>query len=93
MKMFDDLDFEIGVIGIDGQEWWFAEHACKHLGLQVTACSSLYSDCLKNVTRDGAGVAGTDLMVNFSGLCELALTSSTPEAKRFQEWLSREYGK
>jgi prophage antirepressor-like protein len=50
-----------------------------------------YSEC--GAKREGRGGANAFLLVSESGLYKLVLRSDKPEAKAFQEWVTREVRK
>ncbi|WP_348532412.1 Bro-N domain-containing protein [Rhizobium sp. RU36D] len=85
------LSNTVRVVEIDGQPWFVAADVCRILGLsQVT-------NALRNLGRDEItltqikGFRGSHInTVSESGLYRLTMRSDKPEARQFQDWVTRE---
>lgn len=94
--------FNVRVVQIDDEPWFVAADACRVLGMDLSKGTSqwlihLRSDERRLIARDGtpefiSGVVnGTSItVINEFGLYRLILRSDKPEARAFQDWVTRE---
>ncbi|WP_321447661.1 BRO family protein [uncultured Cohaesibacter sp.] len=90
-----DTAHEIRVVERDGEPWFVAADVCKALGLiNVTLATQNLSDdeILKlNRIKLGAKRGGKPMpCVSESGLYKLVMRSDKPQAKPFQDWVTRD---
>ena len=83
----------------DGAPWFIAADVCRALGLPVERGASRY---LQNLASDERahlapeifgskrGTAGGVIGISESGLYKLVIRSTVPEARRFQDWATRD---
>lgn len=90
----------IRVVTIDGEPWFVAADVCRALGMDVTRGTYKH---LYGLDRDEKrGVNRTDThdlfvgdrapshtLISESGRCKLVLRSDKPEAKPFQDWVTK----
>ena len=81
----------IRVIDIDGEPWFVAADVCRVLGIKNTA------NAVRPLARDEQSVyqmnTGGGLprkTISESGLYKIIMRSDKPEAKAFQDWVTRE---
>lgn len=94
---FEDKD-EIRVVNIDGNPWFVALDVCKTLDYNVKPNGDVNtSQALKHLgedevitTRISDKRGKPPKLVSESGLYKLILQSRKPEARRFQDWVTRE---
>ena len=85
------LFHDVRTIQIDGEPWFIAADVCKVLGLQnpTTSLKPLdKSEKAKSVI--GIGRGSKPLIISESGLYKLIMRSDKPEAKLFQDWVTRD---
>ena len=95
---------DVRVIEIDGEPWFVAADVCKALGLNVTArgqvnvtasTRQLRDDELgftpiKTNSRTGGFLTRSVRTISESGLYKFVMRSDKPEAKAFQDWVTRD---
>ena len=86
------LTFDIRVVDLDGNPWFVAKDACQACGILNTtrALSALAPDekGLQRVKTPGG--EQTLNVISESGLYKLVMRSDKPQARRFQDWVTRE---
>jgi len=83
---------EIRVVEIEGNPWFVATDVCKAIGLSnVTLAVRPLADDEKTLNPIKTVRGTKDLnCVSESGLYKLVLRSDKPEARRFQDWVTRD---
>jgi prophage antirepressor-like protein len=99
LSTFTYLSNTVRVVEIDGQPWFVAMEPCDILGLgnASMACRILRDDEKQVVTRStninlfelGRGSSRL-ILISESGLYKLIMRSDKPEARKFQDWVTRE---
>ncbi len=83
----------IRVVQIDGEPWFVANDVCRVLGIENvgSAYVRLDRDEVSNVRRADVGMTPgrAAVIISESGLYKLVLRSDKPEAKAFQDWVTR----
>ena len=93
--------FPVRIVQINGEPWFVAADVCKALDLPLEGGASRY---LQNVNADEkmkkgrsdypelfVGVrAPTYMLISESGLYKLVMRSDKPQAKKFQDWVTRD---
>lgn len=93
---------DIRVVTIDGQPWFVAADVCRVLGSYLRmkngrqevnaamATRHLNDDEVRSVTPNRIeGLHPQTLIISESGLYKLVMRSDKPEARRFQDWVTR----
>jgi prophage antirepressor-like protein len=98
-KTFNGTD-RVRIVTIDGQPWFVAADVCRALGLNMAAGASPHVKKLAadekrlvlsaDVPNSGLGRAPSISAISESGLYKLILRSDRPEAKQFQDWVTRD---
>ncbi len=82
------------MVTIGGEPWFFASNVCRVLGLSNTtlAVRPLGEDekCTLNRIKVGLPGGAPINAISESGLYKLVLRSDKPEAKPFQDWVTKE---
>lgn len=84
---------KIRTVTIDGEPWFYAADLCAALTIVniSDAVSSLNGDDIgKTDAVDSLGRRAKITIVNESGLYQLVFQSTKPEAKKFQQWVTKE---
>lgn len=99
LQTFDFGSTTIRIVDINGEPWFVAADVCRVLGL--TAHRGSFSHHLARLTADeitsmsdmGVKASGQGMgiakLVSESGLYKLILRSDKPQAKSFQDWVTR----
>ncbi|MGQ9370941.1 BRO-N domain-containing protein [Azospirillum sp. ST 5-10] len=95
---FNFRDNSVRVVTLDGNPWFVAADVCKALGYNVKADGSVnVSQALKPLQADEvtttqiSGQRGLPMkLISESGLYKLVLRSDKPQARAFQDWVTRE---
>jgi prophage antirepressor-like protein len=99
MNTFDYRGANLRALTIDGQSWFHATDVCRILGLNVSKGVFVHTSRLgideKRLVKTpssarGQGKAPQFTAVSESGLYKLILRSDKPEAREFQDWVTRE---
>ena len=92
MNTFAYLGKNLRALLVDGQSWFVAADVCRILGLTHTAYRKLDADELTYRQRVTVGMAPgrPAAIVTESGLYKLIMRSDKPEARAFQDWVTRE---
>ncbi len=85
---------KVRVIEINGAPWFVAADVCRCLGLPNTtmAVRSLSADEKRSLSRIEVGLspgAAVNLITE-SGLYKLVMRSDKPQARKFQDWVTRD---
>lgn len=101
MNQVQNFAFGLGnlrVVEQDGQPWFVAGDVCECLGL-FAASNRSYQNHYRRLAPDELSIATVDLangltmrkskLVSESGLYKLVMRSRKPEAKAFQDWVTR----
>ena len=86
---------DLRVIEQDGQPWFIAADVCKAIGYNMKADGSVNTtQALKTLSADEVSttpIRGSvpGRLVNESGLYKLVMRSNKPEARAFQDWVTR----
>lgn len=77
---------------LDGQPWFVAADVCRVLGIANVsdACSKLGQTEIRSQRLGDGRYGRPSLLVYESGLYKLIMRSDKPEAKAFQDWVTRE---
>lgn len=97
LSLFNFKGHDVRVVVIDDEPWWVAADACRALGLDLA--KGTHNHLLKvspeekrpvppNLLR-GKGTSNITI-VSESGLYKLVMRSDKPEARAFQNWVTRE---
>lgn len=90
VQLFDFGALTLRVVELDGQPWFMAKDVCAALGLTnaSVACKAVgEGECSKlNLGQRGLGAA---LVISESGLYKLVMRSDKPQAKAFQDWVTK----
>lgn len=96
LTTFNYLSNTVRVVEIDGQPWFVVADVCAALeiGRSDNLLRHLYSD-QKSVTPQRVRALMPDLhhrsvIISESGLYKLIMRSDKPEARKFQDWVTRE---
>ncbi len=102
VSTFDFNGLSLRVVQIDGEPWFVAIDACRALGSYVKSCGGVNTTmALRNLNEDEIrsgskrigvtekGGGGMPKLISESGLYKLITRSDKPEAKPFQEWVTR----
>ncbi|SDU39781.1 BRO-N domain-containing protein [Geopseudomonas guangdongensis] len=89
---------EIRVVSIDGNPWFVAKDVCKAIGYNVKESGDVNtSQALKPLASDEVITSQISdnrgkppKLISESGLYKLIMRSNKPEARRFQDWVTRE---
>ncbi len=96
LSTFNYLSNTIRVIQIDGQPWFVAADVCRALNLSMTGGSTRH---LVNLSQDevsrwrpttGKTCGKPNAIISESGLYKLIMRSDKPEARKFQDWVTRD---
>ena len=97
LTLFQNNEFKVRAIEIDGEPWFVAREIAEQLGYGTTS-SSASNAVSRHVDTDDKGV--TEIMtpggkqkttiINESGMYSLVLSSKIPSAKRFKKWVTSE---
>lgn len=100
VSAYDFNGLSLRVVQIDGEPWFFANDACRALGMDMSAGTSRWT---VNVGKDEkrvltkkthpqlfCGSTWHTTMLSESGLYKMITRSDKPEAKPFQEWVTRD---
>lgn len=101
VSLFKFKDHNVRVVIIAGEPWWVAADVCNALGMDLYAGTSqwligLAPDQKRRASRKElpelfSGTRSPSLnLVSESGLYKLVLRSDKPEAKPFQDWVTRD---
>lgn len=86
---------KVRTVSINGQPWFVAADVCRCLGLAIGVHSAghylkgLHEDEVTRQRLAGKGMSGAKL-ISESGLYKLIMRSDKPEARRFQDWVTRD---
>ena len=89
---------DVRVVMIDGAPWWVAADVCRVLSLQVTrsgavnvtaACRHLDPAEGMLLSKQHCGARRGMFGISESGLYKLIMRSDKPEARAFQDWVTR----
>ncbi|QMV63051.1 BRO family protein [Pseudomonas berkeleyensis] len=90
---------DLRVIEQDGQPWFVLKDVCDALGLRPTPSNGSYQGHYKRLAKDELSLAVVRLapsnqtirykLVNESGLYKFVIRSDKPQAKAFQDWVTR----
>ncbi len=93
---FDFRDVELRVLTINDEPWFVAVDVCKVLGLALkngSVTHHLYKldaeEKIKVTSPSGGKVRKGSLLVSESGLYKLIMRSDKPQAKAFQDWVTK----
>ena len=95
LSLFNFNGHEVRVVTIDGTAWWVAVDVCRALGLTTAGGATRH---LTNLNQDEVGrwrpTAGKygrrpNATISESGLYKLIMRSDKPEARAFQDWVTR----
>lgn len=90
LTTFNFNDLPVRVVELEGEPWFVAADVCKVLGIKnpTVAVKPLGSDewSKSNLGQRGLGAA---LTVSESGLYKLIMRSNKPEARAFQDWVTK----
>lgn len=89
--------FDLRVVTIDGEPWFVAKDVCIALGFHTKSDGSVntthalrHCDATEITTRHLSGNRGSDLkLISESGLYKLIMRSDKPQAKPFQDWVTK----
>jgi prophage antirepressor-like protein len=87
----DELSNTVRVVEIDDQPWFVAADVCRVLDLEhvSNALKPLADD--QKTRKQITGMRGpAALLISESGLYKLVMRSDKPEARQFQDWVTRE---
>lgn len=94
LHTFDFAGLELRVLMQMGEPWFVAVDVCRALGFNLTAGSAQH---IRNLTPDQVrshrfqNVGGRPhTVISESGLYKLIMRSDKPEARQFQDWVTRE---
>lgn len=96
LRTFDYAGLELRVITQMGEPWFVAADVCRALGLGLVSGSTLH---LRNLTPDqvdrwrpttGRKGGKPNAIISESGLYKLIMRSDKPEARKFQDWVTRD---
>ena len=100
VSTYDFNGMTLRVVQIDGEPWFVAPDACRALGMDMTAGTSQWlvkvgKDEKRRVTKKThpdlfSGSSWHTNILSESGLYKLVTRSDKPEAKPFQEWVTRD---
>lgn len=100
VSLFQFRKQQIRVVEIDGALWFIAADVCRALDLSSLKggfghhLKSLAADEVTPISKVGVKLPGTGMvnsrLVSESGLYKLIMRSDKPEAKTFQDWVTRE---
>jgi prophage antirepressor-like protein len=94
LQVFHDHDNDrFRVIDKNGDPWFVLADVCRKLGLtNPSQAAAALDDDEKDALRisDGIGRNQTTIIVSESGLYELIMRSTKPEAKRLRKWVTKE---
>lgn len=90
---------DLRVIELDGQLWFVLKDVCDALGLRPTPSNGSYQVHYKRLAKTELSVAVLRLppngqttrykLVNESGLYKFVMRSDKPQARAFQDWVTR----
>lgn len=90
---------DVRVIEQHGQHWFVAGDVCQCLGLKVDSRNRSYQNHYRRLAPDELSLASvksasgrgtsTAKLISESGLYKLVMRSDKPEARAFQEWVTR----
>lgn len=93
LQTFDFGSTTIRIVDINGEPWFVAADVCKILGIENhgNAYQRLHKNEVTNIRRTYLGMSpGRDAtLISESGLYKLILRSDKPQAKSFQDWVTR----
>jgi len=99
LNKFNFKGHDVRVIEIDGAPWWVAADVCRCLGMHLdarghpnvtVATRSLSPDEGRLYQIQTAANAYRLKVISESGLYKLIMRSDKPEAREFQDWVTRE---
>ncbi|MDL2200635.1 BRO family protein [Halopseudomonas aestusnigri] len=92
--------FPIRIAELDGQPWFIAVDVCHALGFNLSAGAAPHMKKVANderrvlkasdLPKSVLGSAPSITVVSESGLYKLIMRSDKPEARRFQDWVTRD---
>lgn len=99
LTTFDFNSNSIRVVTLDGAPWFVAADVCRVLGLTMASGTHRYLGKLAkdekriltsaDVPNSGLGRSPTAAVVSESGLYKLVMRSDKPQARAFQDWVTR----
>ncbi len=90
LTTFNYLSNSVRVVDIDGNPWFLATDVCRVLGLSNPSVAILPLDADEKAKTD-LGLSGRlPNIISESGLYKLIMRSDKPEARKFQDWVTRE---
>ncbi|HHV47798.1 MAG TPA: hypothetical protein GXX56_02350 [Rhodocyclaceae bacterium] len=104
VQLFDFENSKVRVVMIEGNPWFVAKDVCDALGLQPHPTNGSYQGHIRRLDdAEKMLVTGVEPTIpnrrfsalSESGLYKLVMRSDKPEAKRFQDWVTKTatYGK
>lgn len=93
LAIFENADWSVRTMVIDGEPWFVAADICRALELTNTtmALATVDADALSATeVIDSMGRTQNARIVNEAGLYELIFQSRKPEAKTFRRWVTSE---
>lgn len=97
VSTYDFSGMTLRVVQIDGEPWFVATDVCRHIGFYIKRNGEVNTTkALRYLNDDERLVPPTQIGGRFptliceSGLYKLIMRSDKPEAKPFQEWVTRD---
>lgn len=99
LSLFNFNGHDVRVVMIDGAPWWVAADVCRALGIHVYGGKANVTEATKKLYGDEvqfyrieltAGRPRNHAVISESGLYKLVMRSDKPEARAFQNWVTRE---
>ena len=98
LSLFNFNGHDVRVVVIDGAPWWVASDVCQSLGMNTRNGTGHFLSNLSEDERAIITLAQTEgnrrgnpkrAIVSESGLYKLVMRSDKPEARAFQDWVTR----
>jgi len=98
VQIFDFADKQLRVIEQNGEPWFVAVDVCRMLGIQVQSNGTVnVTVALRNLDKkeitlysiQGNGGSRKTNLISESGLYKLIMRSDKPQAKPFQDWVTK----
>lgn len=97
LQTFAFRDNSVRIITLDGEPWFVAADVCRCLGYAMRANGTINVSNIRDALREDEVITSLtgnkgrpSLCVSESGLYKLIMRSDKPEARAFQDWVTRE---
>jgi len=97
VQLFNFKSNQIRVVEIEGNPWFVAADVCRSIGYAVRPNGTTHASLVRSIlgedetfTTQTGKTGRPSLCISESGLYKLVMRSDKPEARRFQDWVTKE---